>query len=1085
MRKILLVSFLFLVFLPFSVEAEANAPFVRFPAPSPDGSRVAFCFQGDIWTVPVTGGEAKRLTIHEGYDAHPKWNNDGTKIAFSSNRFGNDDIFIIPSGGGVPERLTFHSAPDTLNQWAPDGRLLFTSARLFRQIERISGVYSVSDAGGTPTRALDALGDMPAMSPDGRFFAIVRNSCRLAREDYNGPANRDIWLYDTKTKTYLRLTDFPGNDFYPRWSGTGTLYYISSLSGRYNIHTLTLSKEGKVLKNEQITQFKEDGVRNLDVSADGKTIVMERGTSIYTMNTSDKKPVEMKIETGSDYRFDPVEYKTFSGNAGTFAVSPNGKLTAFVIRGEVFVTENHKERSRTVNLTDHPFRDQEPVWLSDSALIFVSDRDGQEDLYLVKTADKNESSIFKTLKYKTTRLTSTEKAEGNPVVSPDKKKIAYTRGRGELVVADISPDGKLSNEKLLLNGWATPRGICWSPDGRWLAYSLSDLNFNGEIYIHAADNSRGPVDVSMHPRGDSRPRWSSDGSKLGFVSKRNNGDDDIWFVWLKKDDWEKTKQDWTESEEETDKTPDADRKDKKKKKDSVKPVDIDFEDIHERLTQVTSLPGNEGQPEISKDGNTFYYSAGAPGSRGRDLYSIKWDGTKSKAVTSGGQNPRAVKLDEKGKYIYFLKTGGKLARIKAPTPGKSSSSVTRAARSKMEALPYSAKMKIDHSKEKLQVFNDAARTLSAGFYDPNYHGKDWKKLVTKYREMALKASTKRDFRDIFNIMLGQLNASHMGLRGRDRSETQRQTTALLGVEVEPLENGVKVTHVVPDSPAHRLSSRLEAGDVILSVAGEPVEKNRNFYSLLTNKVDEKVLLEVKDKTGGVKEVAIRPTASLRGQLYDEWVKERRRLTDTYSNGRLGYLHIRAMGWSSFERFEREITASGFGKEGIVIDVRFNGGGWTTDYLMAVLTVRQHAYTVPRGAAQNLEKEHKNFRNYYAFGERLPFAAWTKPSITLCNENSYSNAEIFSHAYKTLGIGKLVGKPTFGAVISTGSKSLLDGSRVRLPFRGWFVKATGENMENGPAVPDIIVENRPGDKADGIDRQLKRAVEELLKDIDKK
>ena len=190
-----------------------------------------------------------------------------------------------------------------------------------------------------------------------------------------------------------------------------------------------------------------------------------------------------------------------------------------------------------------------------------------------------------------------------------------------------------------------------------------------------------------------------------------------------------------------------------------------------------------------------------------------------------------------------------------------------------------------------------------------------------------------------------------------------------------------------------------------------------------------------------------------------------------------------MNWSSFERFERELVASGNGKDGIVIDVRFNGGGWTTDYLMAVLTVRQHAYTIPRGAAEDLERQHTQFREYYPFGPRLPLAAWTKPSIALCNANSFSNAEIFSHAFKHLGIGTLVGEPTFGAVISTGGAGLIDGSFVRLPFRGWYVKATDENMENGPAVPDIVIMSRPDDRAQGGDEQLRAAVTELLRQID--
>ncbi len=216
-------------------------------------------------------------------------------------------------------------------------------------------------------------------------------------------------------------------------------------------------------------------------------------------------------------------------------------------------------------------------------------------------------------------------------------------------------------------------------------------------------------------------------------------------------------------------------------------------------------------------------------------------------------------------------------------------------------------------------------------------------------------------------------------------------------------------------------------------------------------------------------------------MYNEWVKERRRLTDEYSGGRLGYLHIRGMDMRSFERFERELTAVGHGKEGIVIDVRFNGGGSTTDYLMAILNVKQHAYTIPRGADTSLSN-HKNYREYYPFSTRLPFFAWNKPSIALCNENSYSNAEIFSHAYKNLGIGTLVGRPTFGAVISTGGVGLIDGSYVRMPFRGWFVKANDMNMDLEPARPDIEVFNSPNHKSKGLDEQLQKACEVLLEQL---
>jgi C-terminal processing protease CtpA/Prc len=343
------------------------------------------------------------------------------------------------------------------------------------------------------------------------------------------------------------------------------------------------------------------------------------------------------------------------------------------------------------------------------------------------------------------------------------------------------------------------------------------------------------------------------------------------------------------------------------------------------------------------------------------------------------------------------------------------------------------------------------------------------------------ASTKTDFMYMFNNMLGQLNASHMGLRVNDREQTQSERTGLLGIDIVPLPLGVQVKRVVPDSPADKISSKLNTGDIILSVNGQPVKQEENLWSLLTNTTDEKVVLEVRSRNAVTREVVVRPTGSLSDQLYDEWVKERRRLTEEYSGGKLGYLHIRGMDFPSFERFERELTAAGHGKEAIVIDVRFNGGGSTTDYLMAILNVKQHAYTIPRGAEESLTNNLK-YRQYYPFAERLPFFAWNKPSIALCNEASYSNAEIFSHAYKNLGIGTLVGTPTFGAVISTSAVMLMDGSSVRMPFRGWFVKATDINMDKEPATPDIIVVNSPDGKSKGVDEQLKKACETLLGQI---
>ncbi|MCF8242274.1 MAG: DPP IV N-terminal domain-containing protein [Melioribacteraceae bacterium] len=1057
-----------LLFITTVLTASNNSPLVRYPALNNDASKLAVSYQGDIWVVPANGGTAQRLTIHEAYESQPVWSPDNNQIAFSSDRFGNNDIYVIPATGGLPKRLTYHSSSDYIYNWTDKKGLVFTTARTFKQAEWDSEIYSVSPDGGTPVRILDAVGDMPSVSPDGKLIAFVMGSCRVAREEYSGPANKNIWIYNTTNDTYSQITEFERNDIMPVWGDSQTLFFISSKPGKYNIFKIGINAEGKASGNaEQLTDYNDDGVRFISVSKDGRMIAFEKQTDIYTMDSNGENVSKIDIALGTDYRFDPYEHKTYSNNANGYAISPNGKYNVLVMRGEIFVSENDKDKSKTVNLSNHAYRESDAAWLNDSTVIFTSDRNGQYDLYLGRSSDTGQPEILKSLKHEVVRLTNTDDDESSPLMSPDGKKLAYVEGNGKLIVAEIDADGDMSNQKVLLDGWASPGGLSWSPDSKWLAYSLSDLNFNDEIYIHSADNSSEPVNVSMHPRGDYSPMWSADGSKIGFISERSNQDNDVWFAWLTKEDWQKTKEDWDEG---TDKENDKKKKDDKDSTDTEEPIKIDLENIHERLVRVTNLPGNEGNLAISKDGETFYFTAGNPTAKGSDLYSIKWDGSDIKSITSGGTSPYAVSLDPEGKHLYFLKSGGSFSRIILSSD-------------KVEAISFSAKMKIDYEKENEQIFEEAWRTLNDNFYDPNFHGKDWAELKKKYKPWVMQASTKTDFAYMFNLMLGEINASHMGLYSGDRAETQKESTGLLGIEIEPVNDGVKVLRVIPGSPADRTVSKLEKGDVIVSVNGYDVNDDVNFYSLLINDASDKIWMVVKSASGDEREVVIRPTGSLRAELYDEWVKERRRLTDEYSGGRLGYLHIQGMSWSSFERFERELAAVGYGKEGIVIDVRYNGGGWTTDYLMAVLNVDQHAYTVPRGATDDLEKNHLKYRENYPYAERLPFYPWTKPSIAMCNANSYSNAEIFSHAYKTMGIGTLVGEATFGAVISTGGKGLIDGSFVRMPFRAWYVKATDENMEWGPAVPDIEVLNSPDSKAKGKDEQLKRAVEELLKQID--
>jgi C-terminal processing protease CtpA/Prc/Tol biopolymer transport system component len=921
---------------------------------------------------------------------------------------------------------------------------------------------------------MDALGFDATVSPDGSKVAFVRGTVRIAREDYRGPANRNIWIYDISKNTYQQLTTFDGNDFMPKWINNDSLYFISARSGKYNVHKATV--KGAI---EQTTQETNFGVNHFSSTKNGGILVYQAGDKLVSFDPKKARASQLSIDVKSDFRFDPVVVKTMVDKVDEYAVSPNGKFSAYVLRGDIYVTRNDKDDKRSVALSTGPARDRDITWLNDETLVFVSDAQGQNDLYLLRSDDSQQSSLFASLKHKVTRVTTSSEEEFDPVVSPNAKQIAFRQDRGRLLVADIAKDGQLSNQKLLLDGWDIPSKVSWSPDSLWLAYSLSDLNFNEEVYIHSASNDAAPVNISMHPKYDRNPVWSPDGSKLGFISMRNNGDFDIWFAWLTKEDWQRSKEQWRRIDKEDDS---ADKDDKKtastdeektdKEETAVAPIKIDFDGIYKRLEQVTSFAGNETMMLFDQKGENIYYATGSAGRQDfkvdRNLYKIKWNGDDKKTLIKDNKSPSQLHLEKGGKHLFTLLDGGKITRI-----------ITKD--DKVESLSASSRLKIDYAQERAQLFDEGWRALNTGFYDPQFHGYDWQTLREKYRPLALKASTKEDFQFIFNQMLGQLNASHMGMyRGENPKQTQSQKTGLLGIEGFHTKAGYEVASILSNSPADREESKLNVADVIVSINQQSVV-GQNIYSLLTDSVNSPVLLEV-IRQNKQQEIVIWPTDSLSDQLYDAWVEERRRLTDDYSDNKLGYLHIRGMNWSSFERFERELMAAGFGKQGIVIDVRYNGGGWTTDYLMAVLNVKQHSYTIPRGATDDILKNHQQFKDTYPFAERLPLSAWTKPSIAMSNENSYSNAEIFSHAYKALGIGKLVGRPTFGAVISTGGYSLVDGSYVRMPFRGWWVKETGQNMERVPAIPDIEVFNPPAYKANGVDPQLKRAVEELIKDI---
>ncbi len=788
---------------------------------------------------------------------------------------------------------------------------------------------------------------------------------------------------------------------------------------------------------------------------------------LWTVPAAGGEPVRLRIEAPADSLAPAVEHRVEKDGADELAVSPDGRLAAFVLHGDVFVTAIRSKQEQelaeppTIRVTATSAREKDVSWSPDGkALLFTSDRGGNDDLYLARPADPK-ADWLDSFEFPVTRLTDDPAEDTHGRFSPDGGRIAFVRGRGDLVV--MNADG--SHARVLLEHWQTPE-FDWSPDGRWIAYSIPDLEYNTDVWIVSADGGT-PYNVSRHPDEDVQPRFSPDGRRLVWVSKRHADTMDVWGVWLTRADDERTPEGWlrvfaaAKKKAGTKKAAAAERPAPK-----APPVEIDFDRLWERARPITSLKGDEGTPVVSKDGRLVLFTAEPEGKR--DLYRVRFDGRKLKRLTKKGAEPTAIQLGPKGKTVFFLDKKGTVRRV--GLDGKPE-----------DPVPFAARFDVDRNAERLEVFDEAWRALNEWFYDGHFHGVDWAAQRAKYRRWLRPGMAEKDFADLVNLMLGELNASHMGYypdRGPRARRPRGDRTGFIGALFDPAAGGpgLRVREVLPDSPAARVDAGLKAGERILAVGGRPVEADTNVYGLFVDTVGRRVPLRVRGRDGGERTVVVRPVdfAAERRLRYREWVRQRRRMVDELSGGRLGYIHIQGMNIPSFEEFERDLYAAAHGREGLVIDVRSNGGGWTTDYLMAVLNVKRHAYTVPRGADGSVKA--------YPQG-RLPLAAWTRPAAALCDEESYSNAEIFAHAFKTLHRGPLVGTPTFGAVISTGGMSLLNGAWVRLPLRGWYVAGTGVNMEHHGAVPDVIVAEPPAeDTSPDRDTQLARAVKVLLDDI---
>jgi tricorn protease len=589
------------------------------------------------------------------------------------------------------------------------------------------------------------------------------------------------------------------------------------------------------------------------------------------------------------------------------------------------------------------------------------------------------------------------------------------------------------------------------------------------------DDPKNVTNISRHPDNEVSPVWSKDGKSIAFIGRRIDDEVDIYYVPLVDALHEKTKRDVTleralktntesvDDQEKTNPTVEektGDAKDAEGAK-VVKPaaLELDLVNIHRRLRQVSIPNVNESGLTWSPDSKTLMFSAKIDAKEG--IFAIN---------PYNSDTPRLV-LPVKATIVEWRLTGNRLYWLKSGVPGWGGASGSGG-----ESYVFSARQTYLASEYNRQVFLEGWRAMRDNFYDGNFNNRNWDEIFRKYADTASASKSNENFARVMALMLGELNGSHLGFRGKTDTSPSLSiddVTAHLGVLYDTSHKGPgwKVRDVIKNSPSALAKSELLLGDVILSIDGVEVDPDIDESSVMNGKLSKDIVLSVQRADKAIT-VTIRATtyAAIRGLLYERWLDQSRARVEELSDGKLAYLHIQVMNMSSFHRFERELFEVAEGKEGIVIDVRENGGGFTTDHLLTILSQPRHAITKPRGGGEGYPQD------------RMVYASWNKPIIVLCNQNSHSNAEIFSHAVKGLGRGKVVGVPTSGSVISTGSMSIMDAGSIRIPFRGWYVLETGEDMELNGARPHVIIWPQPGEMPAGIDTQLDKAVELLIEDV---
>uniref|UniRef100_UPI0035CA99C1 S41 family peptidase n=1 Tax=uncultured Sphingomonas sp. TaxID=158754 RepID=UPI0035CA99C1 len=1057
---------------PFAAAQDGARPAFAEPSLSPDGALIAFASGGDIWEVASGGGVARPLVTDAATEARPLYSPDGTRLAFTSTRGGNANIYVLDLASGAVTRLTYAEAGEELDAWSPDGKYLYFASAV-ADVGRQADIFRVSTDGGTPmqiSREKYLAEFQAAPSPDGTMLAINTRGLSNGQWWRNGTSHIDqteLWLKPVaEGGAYRRLLADGEKHAWPMWSRDGrSIVYMSARGGTENLWRIATS-EGAA--PEPLTRFTGGRLLYPSIAANGSAIVFERDFGVWRVDPATGQAALVPITLRGAASTTPRRHDTVQSFT-RLALSPDGQKVAVIGHGEVFAAPA-KDGGAAQRITTTAGAEREVVWSPDSRrALVISERGLDHRLVEYDVASGRETML------------TTHGIASVASYAPDGKSAAYVLDDRELHVVTLAggADRTLFTGAIATDGRDGPRPT-WSPDGQYIAFPLLDArSFVNVQVVPSAGGAARPVSFLGNGQMGGIA-WSPDGKYILFDTAQRTEDSRIVRIDLlphvpkfKEDKFSDLfkpgKQPGTPDAPSDTPAPPAPkplpaagRKGAAVPPARVPPVTIVWAGLRGRAT-ILPLGLNADTPVISADGKTLVFRAQEKGRANLYSYSLDELADEPPVAQQLSQSDRPkgdFALTGDGKTLFYL-DGGHVVSTPLESP-------------KPKPIPVGAEMDVDFATEKQIVFDEAWSILDRKFFDAGFNGHDWKALRARFQPYIGGARTPDEERRIINLMIGELNASHSGIGvgpgapGAPRPNRVGDLGLRFDRAAYDAGRGLVVREVVTLGPA--AIERIVPGERIVSVGGVAVGAHGNLDALLENTVGRRVTLGV-EGAGGRRDVVVRPVSvgAAAGLAYRQWVDDRRALVDRLSGGKLGYVHIADMSSESLDQLYLDLDAENQGRQGVVVDIRNNNGGFVNGYAIDVLARRNYLTMTPRDLFSLPGRQ--------ALGQR----ALGKPTVLVTNESSLSDAEDFTEGYRALGLGKVVGQPTAGWIIFTGGEPLIDGSAVRTP--GTRIQdGRGQDMEMHPRPVDVAVERPLGETATGADAQLSAAVAVLLAQV---